>query len=76
MKVGSAALVVSLVAEFGAAARLGLQGKVAQRRAPSRIAHRDSIFGSSQLTDDSNVLYYANLTIGGQSFGLQIDTGR
>ncbi|TFY58045.1 hypothetical protein EVJ58_g6658 [Rhodofomes roseus] len=74
MKHLSIPLLVSFLAlptELVGAIRLDVHG----RRARHPLQRRGSVTGSSGLTDSNNIQYYVNLTLGGQDFEVEIDTG-
>jgi hypothetical protein len=56
-----------------AAVRLPVVGK----RHPRGLERRDSnVLGTAALTDDTDVQYTTNITLGGVQFTVLIDTGR
>ncbi|KAH9948909.1 acid protease [Amylocystis lapponica] len=62
---------IALPSELAGAVRLGLQEK-----APRDLRRRASnVVGTSSLTDSQDIGYYVNLTLSGQQFEVQIDTG-
>lgn len=74
MKHLSIPLLISFLAlptELVGAIRLDVQG-----RRGRHLQRRGGFTGSSELSDSNNIQYYVNLTLGGQSFQVEIDTGR
>lgn len=62
---------LALPTELVGAIRLDVQG-----RRGRNLQRRGDITGSSALSDSNDIQYYVNLTLGGQSFQVEIDTGR
>lgn len=75
MKFRQSAVFCCLVAlqDLAEAFQLGLQGSLGRS---SKLRRRGNIFGSSSLSDSSDVRYYTNVSLNGQSFQVLIDTGR
>lgn len=48
---------------------------VGRRTKPVGLARRGNLAGSSPLTDNADISYYTNITMGGKSFNVLIDTG-
>jgi hypothetical protein len=71
---GAALLTLSDVAH---AVHLPLKGAaLGSSHSRQRLDKRASLFGASTLNDTSNVAYYTNVTLGGNQYTVQIDTGR
>ena len=62
---------LALPTELVGALRLDVQG-----RRGRNLQRRGGFTGSSALSDSNNIQYYVNLTLGGQAFSVEIDTGR
>lgn len=63
---------LALPTELVGALRLDVQG----RRGRNLQRRGGFTTGSSALSDSNNIQYYVNLTLGGQAFSVEIDTGR
>lgn len=64
----------SLLSTTYAAADGGLHLKVTGKRNPPNLKYqkRGNIIGSSTLSNSADISYYANITLGGQSFSVLI----
>ncbi|KZT67267.1 acid protease [Daedalea quercina L-15889] len=61
---------LALPTELVGAIRFDVQG-----RRSRHLQRRASVTGTSGLTDSSDIQYYVNITLGGQDFQVEIDTG-
>jgi hypothetical protein len=75
MKFRRSALLCSLFAlqEIAEGFRLNLHGNVDRSW---NLQRRGNLFGTTSLADSSDVQYKTNLSLNGQSFLVEIDTGR
>ncbi|KAI0632396.1 acid protease [Trametes polyzona] len=75
----AAPLVLSLVllssTEFASALRLGLRGEPRPRRVGGGLDSRATVAGNTSVGDVGDVRYVTDITLGGQHFSVQIDTG-
>ena len=58
------------------AARLALRGRPRTRHSFGDLARRANISGTTSVSDIGDVQYDTDITLGGQTFTVQIDTGR
>jgi hypothetical protein len=75
LKLPASLLAFVLLGDFSCALRLNFEG----RRIPldrRGLQRRGSLAGSSPLDDSADLQYTTNITIGGASFDVLIDTGR
>jgi len=63
------------VFDFADASHLPVAGRLSSSPSRRTLARRTTLFASS-LTDTNDVEYFANITLGGAPFTVQIDTGR
>ncbi|KAF7364914.1 Peptidase A1 domain-containing protein [Mycena venus] len=73
-KLPASLLALVLLADFSCALRLNVEG----RRIPVEkrgLQRRSSLSGSSPLDDTADLQYTTNITVGGASFDVMIDTG-
>ena len=54
----------------------GLRLKIAGRRTRHELLRRGNIDGTAALSNNADISYYTNLTLGGEVFTALIDTGR
>jgi hypothetical protein len=71
MKTAAFLSTLAVLWDFARAGHLSVVG----RRQPPNVARR-GIEGSAALTNTNDVQYTANITLGGVSFPVLIDTGR
>ncbi|KAI0696265.1 acid protease [Cytidiella melzeri] len=63
----------ALPVDLAEAVRVGIQGT--HTSLASRLQSRTSLSGSTSVSDSSNIQYTTNITLGGSSFAVIIDTG-
>ncbi len=54
----------------------GLQLRIEGRRTRYELLRRGNIDGTAALSNNADISYYTNLTLGGEVFTALIDTGR
>ena len=64
-------------ADYASAVHFNIRGRPRTRRLSSdTLGRRANVTGTSSVSDVSDVQYDTDITLGGQSFTVQIDTGR
>ncbi len=61
------------LAGYSSGLRLKIEG---QRNVRHELLRRGNMDGTVALSNDADLTYYTNLTLGGQLFSVQVDAGR
>lgn len=78
MKFSNSLLLVSAAAlsSVADAAHLPIVGQYMPRDGSRGIARRSNLYGAGSLTNQNDMQYKMNITLGGTPFVVMIDTGR
>ena len=72
----AAPLVLLSACDLGLAAHFGIYARPRSKQPSGGLARRASIVGNTSVSNVGDVEYLTDITLGGKTFSVQIDTGR